>query len=110
MSSLSRAPLGPAPRWATVAAVPALFAIVALVFWTRAHLVAHRGVGALVAVAALCFIAWVGRHIGHLEARLEESSLMLAESHRLARIGAFRWDARTGVNDWTEELFHVHGL
>jgi PAS domain S-box-containing protein len=44
------------------------------------------------------------------ERRLLDQAAALQESQRIARIGSFRWDQRTRVNVWSEELFDIHGL
>ena len=34
----------------------------------------------------------------------------LIEAHRLAKLGAWRWDTETGITEWTEEVYHHFGV
>lgn len=42
------------------------------------------------------------------ETALRESEQMLADAQRIARIGSWRWDIRTGDLQWSEELFSIY--
>lgn len=43
------------------------------------------------------------------EAALLESEAALKEAQRLSGLGNWKWDLRTGVHTWSEEIFHIYG-
>ncbi|MEB3291202.1 MAG: winged helix-turn-helix domain-containing protein [Leptolyngbya sp.] len=45
-----------------------------------------------------------------IETQLRRSETMLLTAQRVAHIGCWEADAKTGETYWTEELFHIHGL
>jgi PAS domain S-box-containing protein len=42
-------------------------------------------------------------------ARLRESEERLAEAQGLAHVGSWTWDVDSGVVEWSEEMFRIHG-
>lgn len=40
----------------------------------------------------------------------ERVSRVLAEAERIAHVGSWEWDARTGAMTWTSELYEIYGL
>ena len=40
---------------------------------------------------------------------LEESAAALREAQRLAGIGSWHWNVRTGAHVWSEEVYHIYG-
>lgn len=45
-----------------------------------------------------------------VEEALRRKSEELAEAQRLARVGSWRWDARTDTMTWSEELYSIYGI
>lgn len=66
------------------------------------------GMGLFVAVNAT-FSVLAGR-LRAKSHRLEESQARLQLAHQAAHMGAFEWNIRTGVNNWTPELETMYGL
>jgi signal transduction histidine kinase len=99
-----------------------IVALAAAILVEFAH--AHRPLGVRVfnfsAMAGIAFAvvqlrrsgaeARMRRFADELEERVRERTHMLNESQRMARIGSFRWDARTHTNIWTDELFRIHEM
>jgi PAS domain S-box-containing protein len=46
----------------------------------------------------------------HTEAALQESQRRLSEAQRMAQLGHWRWDVRTGAVEWSEEVFRIFRL
>lgn len=44
-----------------------------------------------------------------IEQELATSAAALRDAQRLAELGNWRWDLRTGVHIWSEEIFHIYG-
>jgi PAS domain S-box-containing protein len=44
------------------------------------------------------------------ELALQEREWELIEAQRIARLGTFRWDKKTGVVSWSEEVYHAFGI
>ncbi len=47
------------------------------------------------------------RELKHVEARLRQREAHLQEAQRLARLGQWQWDIKTGDLEWSEEVFHI---
>lgn len=45
-----------------------------------------------------------------VESELRESRLLLEETQKIAGIGRWEWDLRSGDLTWSEELFRIYGL
>ncbi len=52
----------------------------------------------------------IRRIAAELENRVRDRTELLEESQRMARIGSFRWDARSLTNMWSDELFRIHEM
>ena len=63
----------------------------------------------VVSIPVLC-IATVIEEKDSVEKTLRESEERLRLAQQAARIGAFEWNIRTGVNTWTPELEAMYGL
>ena len=44
-----------------------------------------------------------------IEERLAAKQLQLTEAQRLAQVGSWEWDERTGVVTWSDEIYHIYG-
>ena len=44
------------------------------------------------------------------EERLRQSQIRLAEAQRIARLGHWEWDLRSGQVIWSEEVYRIFGL
>lgn len=45
-----------------------------------------------------------------MEIALRHSETMLAEAQRIARLGSFEWDAKTGEMTWSAQMYRIYGL
>jgi integral membrane sensor domain MASE1/anti-sigma regulatory factor (Ser/Thr protein kinase) len=50
------------------------------------------------------------RRVETRTAELTATNERLAEAQRLAHLGSWEWDVRSGVVSWSEEMFRIHGL
>ena len=45
-----------------------------------------------------------------LEMTLRQRERELVEAHRIAKIGTWRWERRTGLTTWSEEIYRIYGM
>lgn len=67
----------------------------------------------VVAATTYCLLGIMLRNASHLEERdlaVRRSKEELGEAQRVARVGSWLWDADTGITQWSEELYRIHGL
>jgi PAS domain S-box-containing protein len=46
----------------------------------------------------------------HIEERLRAESRTLARAQRIANVGSYEWDLRSGVVTWSDQAFRIHGF
>jgi PAS domain S-box-containing protein len=44
-----------------------------------------------------------------VETKLRKSEARLAEAQRIARLGSWEWDVKTGESSWSDETFRIYG-
>jgi len=65
------------------------------------------------ATGAVVGLAGIARDMSerkHLEAALRERERELREAQRIAGLGTWRYDCKTGVTTWSDEIYRIYGL
>jgi diguanylate cyclase (GGDEF)-like protein/PAS domain S-box-containing protein len=68
----------------------------------------------IVTAAAVALVVgaatWAARSAHQASARLAANAAMLEESQRIAQVGSWRSDPRTGGCEWSPQMYHILGL
>jgi len=108
-TALGSGPFAASTPFTNAVLLDAFFAVLSVTGITLASVIAERGQAQREREQSV-------REQGALEARLEAEQEVHASEERLrlaqqaARMGAFEWNIRTGVNTWTPELETMYGL